>query len=60
MCHRCTSQVPPEYGGTVNDVLLAAVTGGLREWLVARSDPVKDLILRAFIPGEPAGQIEQP
>jgi hypothetical protein len=50
MCHRYTSQLPPQYSGTVNDVLLAAVTGGLREWLVARGDPVEGLILRAFIP----------
>ena len=60
MCHRYTSQLPPQYSGTVNDVLLAAVTGELRKWLVARGDPVEGLILRASHPGEPAGQIEQP
>lgn len=38
------------YGGTVNDVLLAVVTGALREWIVARGEPVDGLILRAFIP----------
>jgi diacylglycerol O-acyltransferase / wax synthase len=37
-------------GGTVNDVLLSVMTGALREWLVARGDPVEGLILRAFIP----------
>jgi WS/DGAT/MGAT family acyltransferase len=43
-------RIRAHYGGTVNDVLLAVVTGGLREWLVARGDPVEELILRAFIP----------
>jgi diacylglycerol O-acyltransferase / wax synthase len=43
-------RVRAHYGGTVNDVLLGVVTGGLREWLVARGDPVEGLILRAFIP----------
>jgi diacylglycerol O-acyltransferase len=43
-------RIRAHYGGTVNDVLLAVVTGGLREWLVARGDPVEGLILRAFIP----------
>lgn len=38
------------FGGTVNDVLLAVVTGALRDWLVARGDPVSGLVLRAFIP----------
>jgi diacylglycerol O-acyltransferase / wax synthase len=38
------------YGGTVNDVLLSVVTGALREWLVARGDPLGGLVLRAFIP----------
>ncbi len=34
----------------MNDVLLSVVAGALREWLVARGDPVEGLILRAFIP----------
>jgi diacylglycerol O-acyltransferase len=38
------------YGGTVNDVLLSVVTGALREWLVARGNPVEGLIFRAFVP----------
>ncbi|HEY6421709.1 MAG TPA: WS/DGAT domain-containing protein, partial [Pseudonocardiaceae bacterium] len=33
-----------------NDVLLSVVTGALREWLIARGDPVEGMILRAFIP----------
>jgi diacylglycerol O-acyltransferase / wax synthase len=35
---------------TVNDVLLAAVAGGLRSLLVSRGEPVEELILRAFVP----------
>jgi diacylglycerol O-acyltransferase len=38
------------FGGTVNDVLLAVVTGALRYWLMARGDQVNGLVLRAFIP----------
>lgn len=38
------------HGGTVNDVLLAVVTGALRRWLTARGFPIDDLELRALIP----------
>ena len=37
-------------GATVNDLLLAAVTGGLRALLVARGAPVEGLILYASVP----------
>lgn len=37
-------------GGTVNDVLLTAVTGGLRRYLQAHGEPVTDLNLRAVVP----------
>jgi WS/DGAT/MGAT family acyltransferase len=44
----------------VNDVLLAAVGGGLRSLLASRGEPVRELILRAFVPvslhREQAGQ----
>jgi WS/DGAT/MGAT family acyltransferase len=43
-------RIRAHYGGTVNDVLLAVVTGGLRDWIISRGDPVEGLILRAFIP----------
>jgi len=47
------------HGGTVNDVVLAAVTGGLRDLLLARGEPVADLVLRASVPvslhGEQSG-----
>lgn len=38
-------------GGTVNDVVLAAITGALREWLLSRGEGVPvDLLLRALVP----------
>jgi WS/DGAT/MGAT family acyltransferase len=45
-------------GVTVNDLLLAAVTGGLRSLLTARGDDVAELRLRTSVPAAtgPAGQ----
>ena len=43
-------RVRKRHGGTVNDVLLAVVTGALRGWLTARGYPVDDLSVRALIP----------
>lgn len=37
-------------GGTVNDVLLAAVTGALRRYLQDRDEPLPDVDFRATIP----------
>jgi WS/DGAT/MGAT family acyltransferase len=37
-------------GGTINDVVLAAVTGGLRSLLEHRGEPVDDLVLGALVP----------
>jgi WS/DGAT/MGAT family acyltransferase len=37
-------------GGTVNDVVLAVVTGALREWLHGRSIRTEGLELRALVP----------
>jgi WS/DGAT/MGAT family acyltransferase len=37
-------------GVTVNDLLLAAVTGGLRQLLTARGDNTAELVLRASVP----------
>lgn len=42
--------VKNELGGTVNDVVLAAVSGGLRRFLEERGEPVGDLELRAMVP----------
>jgi diacylglycerol O-acyltransferase len=39
-----------ELGGTVNDVMLATVTGALRRHLVRRGAPVDELELRAMVP----------
>ncbi len=38
------------YGGTVNDVVLAVVTGGLRTWLHQRGVRTEGLELRALVP----------
>src|SRR5205823_1854864 len=37
-------------GGSVNDVVLAAVTGGLRHFLEARKEQVDGVTLKAFVP----------
>ncbi len=44
------STIARAHGGTVNDVVLAAVAGGLRDLLLARGEPVGDLVLRASVP----------
>jgi diacylglycerol O-acyltransferase / wax synthase len=39
------------HGGTVNDVVLAAITGALRAWLMTRAEPVhSSRQLRAMVP----------
>jgi diacylglycerol O-acyltransferase len=43
-------QIAHAHHGTVNDVLLAAVAGGLRALLLARGVPVEGLTLRASVP----------
>jgi WS/DGAT/MGAT family acyltransferase len=43
-------QIAHGHGGKVNDVLLAAVAGGLRELLLSRGEPVDGLVLQAFVP----------
>ena len=42
--------VKQTFGGTVNDVVLAAVAGGLRTWLHARGVRTEGLELRALVP----------
>jgi diacylglycerol O-acyltransferase len=40
-----------EHGGTVNDVILAVVTGGLRRWMTTRGEPVLTATtVRALVP----------
>jgi WS/DGAT/MGAT family acyltransferase len=38
------------HGAKVNDVLLAAIAGGLRDLLLGRGEHVQDLLLRAMVP----------
>ena len=38
------------FGGTVNDVVLTVVSGGLRRLLMGRGEPVDNLELRAMVP----------
>jgi WS/DGAT/MGAT family acyltransferase len=43
-------RIKDTFGGTVNDVVLAVVTGALRSWLEARSIRTEGLELRALVP----------
>jgi diacylglycerol O-acyltransferase len=43
-------RVRKEHGGTVNDVVLATVTGALRTWLLTRGESVNDRVIRAMVP----------
>jgi WS/DGAT/MGAT family acyltransferase len=43
-------EIAHAHDATVNDVLLAAIAGGLRDLLRARGEPVGNLVLRAFVP----------
>jgi WS/DGAT/MGAT family acyltransferase len=45
-----TKAIRAKLGGTVNDVVLAAVTGGLRKMLRARGDELPSQGLRAMVP----------
>lgn len=39
------------HGGTVNDVVLAVVAGGLRRWMISRGEPLThDASVRALVP----------
>jgi WS/DGAT/MGAT family acyltransferase len=43
-------QVAHAHQATVNDVVLAAVAGGLRQLLTGRGEPVEGLVLRVMVP----------
>ncbi len=43
-------QVRVAFGGTVNDVVLSAVTNGFRELLQSRGEVVDDLVVRTLVP----------
>ena len=54
--------VSQKMGGTINDILLSAMTGALRRYLENRGDPVDGLDIRAIVPvnlrrPEEAGQL---
>jgi WS/DGAT/MGAT family acyltransferase len=38
------------HGGTVNDVVLALITRGFRDLLLARGEPVEDRVIRTLVP----------
>ena len=44
-------QVRASLGGTVNDVVLAAVTQGFRTLLAARGEPLAGRVIRSLVPG---------
>ena len=44
-----SKQIAHAHHGTVNDVVLAAVAGGLRELLASRGEDVHDLVQRAMV-----------
>jgi diacylglycerol O-acyltransferase len=43
-------QIAHAHHAKVNDVVLAAVAGGLRQLLASRGEPVQELVLRAMVP----------
>lgn len=44
-----TKQIAHAHGATVNDVVLAAVAGGLRELLASRGEDIQGLVQRAMV-----------
>jgi diacylglycerol O-acyltransferase len=38
------------HGGTIDDVVLAAITGGFRELLLSRGETVEGRVLRTLVP----------
>jgi diacylglycerol O-acyltransferase / wax synthase len=49
-------EIKSALGGTVNDVVLATVSGGLRRWLAARGVRTEGLELRALVPVSVRGE----
>jgi WS/DGAT/MGAT family acyltransferase len=43
-------QIREAHGGTVNDVVLAAITSGFRELLLSRGEPVDGRVIRSLVP----------
>jgi WS/DGAT/MGAT family acyltransferase len=51
--------VKREFGGTVNDVVLAAISGGFRALLLARGEQPKPLMVPAMVPVSVRGKGEE-
>jgi diacylglycerol O-acyltransferase / wax synthase len=47
---RDVKQIRQSHGGTVNDVVLAAITGGFRELLISRGESVQGRVVRTLVP----------
>jgi diacylglycerol O-acyltransferase len=43
-------QIRQAHGGTVNDVVLAAITGGFRDLLISRGESVEGRVVRTLVP----------
>jgi diacylglycerol O-acyltransferase / wax synthase len=43
-------RIREEHGGTVNDVVLAVITGGFRELLLARGERIDGRVIRSLVP----------
>jgi WS/DGAT/MGAT family acyltransferase len=43
-------RIAHKHGATVNDVLMTAIAGGLRDLLRGRAERVDDVVLRAYVP----------
>jgi WS/DGAT/MGAT family acyltransferase len=52
-------QIREAHGGTVNDVVLAAITGGFRDLLLARGEPVEGRVVRTLVPVSVRAQHER-
>ncbi len=52
-------QVREAHGGTVNDVVLAAITGGFRDLLLSRGEPIEGRVVRTLVPVSVRAQHER-
>ncbi|MCO5207533.1 MAG: wax ester/triacylglycerol synthase family O-acyltransferase [Anaerolineae bacterium] len=43
-------EIGHHYDATINDVLLTAMSGALRRYLVSQEQPVSDMVIRAYVP----------
>ena len=43
-------EIRAAFGGTINDVVLAAVTRGFRDLLLSRHEPVSEVVIRTVVP----------